>query len=148
VPAVKPTTADSTKPMPGVYTTGAPPEATCFCRAMAMPKPWKAASATVPKRVYMVILRRPASPSLRRFCQLGTTEPIICTTMDAEMYGTTPSANTEKRDSEPPENMLNMFSRPPPCSIRRVIASGLTPGTGMNEPSLKTTSAPITKKMR
>ena len=41
------TTAARMTPMPGVYTTGAPPAATCFCSAMAMPKAWKAASATV-----------------------------------------------------------------------------------------------------
>jgi hypothetical protein len=63
------------------------------------------------------------------------------------MYGITPSANTENRASAPPENMLNMSIRPLPLT-RLVIASGLTPGTGMNEPSRNTTSAPITKKMR
>ena len=43
--------------------------------------------------------------------------------------------------------LLNMSIRPLPLT-RLVIASGLTPGTGMNEPSRNTTSAPITKKMR
>ena len=54
--------------------------------------------------------------------------------IDAEMYGITLSANTDKRCSAPPENMLNMSSRPPPCCFsRRAIASGFTPGTGMND---------------
>ena len=34
--------------------------------------------------------------------------------IDAEMYGMIPSANTVKRDSAPPENMLNRL-RMPPC---------------------------------
>ena len=34
--------------------------------------------------------------------------------IDAEMYGMMPSANTVKRDSAPPENMLNRL-RMPPC---------------------------------
>ena len=85
MPAVRPTTDAMMKPAPGMYTTGAPPNAVCFCRATAMPKAWKAANATVPKRVYMVILRRPDSPSLRSAMSDGTTEPIICTTIDAEM---------------------------------------------------------------
>ena len=39
---------------------------------------------------------------------------MICMMMDDEMYGVMPSANTEARDREPPENMLNM-PRMPPC---------------------------------
>ena len=112
-----------------------------------MPKDWNSARPTVPMRVYIVILRLPDSPSLRSACRLGITEPIIWITMDAEMYGITPSANTEKRASAPPENMLNMSIRPLPLT-RLLIASGFTPGTGMNEPRRNTTSAPITKKMR
>jgi hypothetical protein len=34
--------------------------------------------------------------------------------IEAEMYGMMPSANTVKRDSAPPENMLNRL-RMPPC---------------------------------
>ena len=37
--------------------------------------------------------------------------------IDAEMYGMIPSANTEKRDSAPPENMLN---RPEDAALLRV----------------------------
>ncbi len=42
------------------------------------------------------------------------------------------SANRLNRSSAPPENMLNM-STMVPCwvSISWIIASGLTPGTGM-----------------
>ncbi|CAM5333079.1 hypothetical protein RLIN73S_02178 [Rhodanobacter lindaniclasticus] len=47
VPAVRPTTDENTKPIPGVYTTGAPPAATWPCKATAMPKDWNAASSTV-----------------------------------------------------------------------------------------------------
>ena len=35
--------------------------------------------------------------------------------IDAEMYGTTPSANSEKRPSAPPENMLNRSTIVPFC---------------------------------
>ena len=50
------------------------------------------------------------------------------------MYGITFSAKIENRDSAPPENMLNMSTMPPWFSIRRSIASGSTPGTGMKHP--------------
>jgi hypothetical protein len=96
---------------------------------------WNSASATVPMRVYMVSLRRPDSPSLRSACQLGTTVANICTMIDAEMYGMTPSANTDMRASAPPENMLNIEHEPPERPIRSAIFTGSTPGSGMNVPS-------------
>ena len=48
--------------------------------------------------------------------------------IDAEMYGMMPSANTVKRDSAPPENMLNRLRMPPAwplnscCKLVRVDA--------------------------
>ena len=55
--------------------------------------------------------------------------------IDAEMYGMMPNANTVKRDSAPPENMLNRL-RMPPCWPWNSCASwsGLMPGTGMCAP--------------
>ena len=115
---------------------------------VATPNDWNADNPTVPQRVYMVSLRRPDSPSFFNAAQAGMTELNICTTMEAEMYGITPRANKEKRLSAPPENMLNMSIRPPLLDTRRAIASGFTPGTGMNEPKRKTTSAPTTNSKR
>ncbi len=56
--------------------------------------------------------------------------------IDAEMYGMIPSANTEKRDSAPPENMLNS-PRMPPCWLLNSWRSwsGSIPGTGMWVPT-------------
>ena len=69
--------------------------------------------------------------------------------IDAEMYGMMPSANTVKRDSAPPENMLNRL-RMPPCWPSNSAFSwfGSMPGTGMCAPSRKTTSAPSRKNRR
>ena len=55
--------------------------------------------------------------------------------IDAEMYGMIPSAKIEKRDSAPPENMLNR-PRMPPCCERKSSSStdALMPGTGMCVP--------------
>ena len=55
--------------------------------------------------------------------------------MDAEMYGMIPRAKIEKRESAPPENMLNR-PRIPPWFWRNksASASGLMPGTGMCVP--------------
>ena len=97
-----------------------------------MPAAWKIASGIAPMRDHWVILRRPDSPSFWIAFRLGR----ICTsnwmTIEAEMYGTTFSANRLKRDSAPPENMLNMSTMVPfCCSISCSIACGLTPGTGM-----------------
>jgi hypothetical protein len=38
--------------------------------------------------------------------------------IDAEMYGMIPRANTEKRDSAPPENMLKSPRMPPCCELK------------------------------
>ena len=55
--------------------------------------------------------------------------------IDAEMYGMIPSANTEKRDSAPPENMLNRPRMPPCCELKSCRSwSGSMPGTGMCVP--------------
>ena len=134
VPAVSETTAVSTKPRPGLYTTGMPPPAPWFCSAMAMPAAWNTARNTAPMREYWVILRRPDSPSFCSAFRLGRICTISCITIDAEMYGITFSANRLNRSSAPPENMLNMSTMPVwPC-MNCTIASGLTPGTGMKQP--------------
>src|SRR6478735_2372682 len=52
------------------------------------------------------------------------------------------------RLSAPPENMLNMSSRPPAFFSRSAIAAGFTPGSGMNVPRRYTTSAPTTNSRR
>ncbi|MOA28624.1 hypothetical protein D3C78_1495780 [compost metagenome] len=44
---------------------------------------------------------------------VGTTTDINCMMMDAEMYGMIPRAKIEKRESAPPENMLNRPRIPP-----------------------------------
>ena len=55
--------------------------------------------------------------------------------MLALMYGMMPRANTEKRASEPPLNMLNMFRMPPLWPANSCcIACGSMPGTGMCPP--------------
>ncbi|CFN76999.1 Uncharacterised protein [Bordetella pertussis] len=82
--------------------------------------------------MYWVIFRRPASPSFLSASSDGTTTDINCMMMDAEMYGMIPRAKMEKRDSAPPENMLNRPRIPPSCwRNRSASASGLMPGTGM-----------------
>src|SRR6185437_507240 len=109
LPAVSPITDAKMNPKPGSYTTGTPPEMPSFCSAIAMPKAWNADNPTVPQRVYLVMMRWPACPSFLSCCQAGSTEPIICTTMDAEMYGITPSANSEKRANAPPDHPRHRF---------------------------------------
>ncbi len=55
--------------------------------------------------------------------------------IEAEMYGMMPSAKIEKRDSAPPENMLNMSRIPPRlCWKSRESSFGSIPGTGMKVP--------------
>jgi hypothetical protein len=72
---------------------------------------------------------------LRSACSCGTTTAIICTMIDAEMYGITPSAKIDRRSSAPPENMLNMLRMVPAWSWKnRASATGSMPGTGMNVP--------------
>ena len=58
--------------------------------------------------MYWVILRRPDSPSFFSASSCGDTTVISCMMIEAEMYGMMPSAKIVKRDSAPPENMLNM----------------------------------------
>src|SRR5690606_39873037 len=69
--------------------------------------------------------------------------------IDAEMYGLLPRANTEERDSAPPENMLTRPRIPPDCELNSWrMASGLIPGTGICVPSRYTTSARIRNTRR
>ncbi len=131
VPAVNATMAVNTKPMPGAYTTGAPPGDTWFCSASAILPPCTTARSTAPMREYCVILRRPDSPSFCMAFRAGKMCTASCITMDAEIYGITFNAKMLKRCRAPPENMLNMSTIPPPCAcISASMASGLTPGTG------------------
>src|ERR1700724_19893 len=120
-----------------------------FSRAPAAAKDCTSASPTVPQRVYCVILRRPDSPSLRSSMSVGTTIDIIWMMMEAEMYGMTPMAKIDRRDSAPPENMLTIprmvLERSPK---KRATSAGFTPGTGMKVPMRYTTSAPMRKKKR
>ena len=52
--------------------------------------------------------------------------------IDAEMYGMMPSANSEKRSSAPPENMLNRPMIEPSWPWNNLAScAGLMPGTGM-----------------
>src|SRR3954469_5347952 len=80
----------------------------------------------------------PTSPSFCSFSSAGETTVSSCRMIDAVMYGMIPSANSEIRDRPPP---LNVFSscRTPPLPLQLLliwsIASVLTPGTGMKEPS-------------
>src|SRR3954465_2196013 len=66
--------------------------------------------------------------------------------MDEEIYGMMPSAKMVKRESAPPENMLNS-PRIPPCWLWKSLDSSLgsMPGTGMCAPMRKTTKAPSKK---
>ena len=86
-----------------------------FCSHEAAATDWKLASATVPQRVYLMIARRPCSPSFLSCCRLGTIWLAICMMIDDEMYGMMPSANSPKRDNAPPENRLKRPSRLPDC---------------------------------
>src|SRR3989440_650195 len=80
---------------------------------------------------------------------VGTTIDIIWMMMEAEMYGMTPMAKIDRRDSAPPENMLTIprmvLERSPK---KRATSAGFTPGTGMKVPMRYTTSAPMRKKKR
>jgi hypothetical protein len=69
--------------------------------------------------------------------------------IDAEMYGMMPRAKMVKRDSAPPENMLNM-PRIPPCwpEKRSASTTGSIPGTGMCAPRRNTMSAPSRNSSR
>ena len=131
VPVTRETTVVKRNIMPGSITRLA-----CVSSAIEIDSAWKVASASVNQRVYLVMIRRPDSPSFLIASSCGTTTVSSCMMIDAEMYGMMPSANTVNRDSAPPENMLNMPSTPP-CWLRNrsASASGLMPGTGMCAPT-------------
>ena len=82
-----------------------------------------------------VSLRRPDSPSLRYSIQLGTTIAIICTMIDAEMYGITPIVKMDRRSIAPPDRA---FTMPKIVSLfvskNCATAAGSMPGTGMYVP--------------
>src|SRR5256885_8315520 len=69
---------------------------------------------------------------------VGTTIDIIWMMMEAEMYGMTPMAKIDRRDSAPPENMFTIprmvLERSPK---KRATSAGFTPGTGMKVPIRK-----------
>ena len=131
VPVTSDTTVMKRNPGPGSSTSPG-----CASSATAMPTAWKVASATVNQRVYLVISRRPASPSFFFASRKGTTTVSSCMMIEAEMYGMIPSANTVKRDSAPPEKRLNI-PRMPPCWPWNSWVSwfGSMPGTGMCAPT-------------
>ena len=86
-------------------------------------------------RVYWVIFWRPDEPSFFSCCSCGIALLISCMMIDAEMYGITPSANSEKRSSAPPVNRLNTSTMVPCCEFMNCNrACGFTPGTGMKVP--------------
>ena len=69
--------------------------------------------------------------------------------IDDEMYGMIPSAKIVKRDSAPPENMLNMPKMLPPLSRKKSASTfGSIPGTGMCAPTRNTKSAPSRNSSR
>ena len=61
----------------------------------------------------------------------GLTTCKSCMMMDAEMYGMTPSANTETLERPPPENISNRL-KSVPCilSKKEARADAFTPGIG------------------
>ena len=60
---------------------------------------------------------------------------IICTMIDAEMYGITPMVKIDRRDSAPPENMFTMPKMVSALSLKKLATrSGSMPGTGMYVP--------------
>src|SRR5882757_6714962 len=72
----------------------------------------------------------------------GMTIDIIWMMMDAEIYGITPIAKIDNRDSAPPENMFTMPRMVFDWSVKnRATSLGLIPGTGMNVPMRYTTKA-------
>ena len=61
----------------------------------------------------------------------GLSDVASCTTIDAVMYGITPSAISDMRLSEPPEKVLKKSSTPPVVFwLSRPSAVGSTPGSG------------------
>ena len=59
------------------------------------------------------IITSRSGDKIRVTLENGTTTDINCMMMDAEMYGMIPKAKIEKRESAPPENMLNKPRIPP-----------------------------------
>src|SRR2546425_157716 len=69
--------------------------------------------------------------------------------IEAEMYGITPIAKIDRRDSAPPENIFTMPRMVFDWSVKnRATSLGLIPGTGMNVPSRYTTRAPTKNSRR
>ncbi len=65
----------------------------------------------------------------------GITIDIIWMMIEAEMYGITPIAKIDNRDSAPPENMFTIPRMVFDWSEKnRATSLGLMPGTGMNVP--------------
>src|SRR5690242_15686421 len=80
---------------------------------------------------------------------VGITIDIIWMMIDAEIYGITPIAKIDKRDSAPPENMFTMPRIVFDWSVKnRATSLGLIPGTGMKVPMRYTTRAPTKNSRR
>ena len=79
----------------------------------------------------------------------GDSEVASCTTIDAVMYGMTPSAGRLIRLSDPPEKVLKK-SRTPPLVfwLSSPNAVGSTPGSGTNDSRRKTINAPMVNHSR
>src|SRR5579871_6588558 len=93
--------------------------------------------------------RRPASPSLRHSAHGGYTCATIWMMIDAEMYGMTPSAKIDSRDSAPPENMLNRPRIVPSWSWKNFASAiGSMPGVGMKVPMRYTIRPPSRNSRR
>ena len=114
-----------------------------------MPSDWMIEIATVPYRVHCVIFFLPRSPSLESFSKYGHTTVRSCRMIDAEMYGMIPRAKIVMRPSAPPENRFRK-PRIVPLAwfVNSAIATGSTPGVGMNAPRRYTASNKNVKMTR
>ena len=83
--------------------------------------------------MYWVIFCWPTSPSFWRRSSAGTTTVSSWRMIDAVMYGMIPSANSERRCSEPPENRFRNPRTLLPVKLSSIdlTVSMSTPGAGM-----------------
>ena len=90
---------------------------------------------TVSQRVIWFIFLRPLSPSIWSLRKYGTKTPSSWMTMDAEMYGITPSAKIEALPKAPPENMSRRPTRPSLDESRRPASMDASmPGSTTKQP--------------
>ena len=85
--------------------------------------------------VIWFIFLRPLSPSIWSLRKYGTNTPSNWMTMEAEMYGITPSAKIEAFPNAPPENMLSRPTRPLLALLWRFASiEASIPGSTMKHP--------------